>query len=176
MEQRADDLKSEASIDGLVDPPVVDLVRWTSYFDWGQTVAQCLRDAGFNARGAGGVISYPDGIPASQNMAFSLAFYVCNSKYSLNPTYSQTLTADQWGLSYDYDVEWLVPCLAAFGVTASDPPTRETFIATALQQGSPTWMPWSEGQRVYSEKTWQEEMNFMETCPADPPNEFLWGV
>ena len=175
MTQRAAQLKKEASNEGVIDPPVVDLVRWTSYLDWGQTVATCLQEAGFNVEGVGGNLTYPDGIAPSQESAFGLALYVCDSKYTLNPTYSQTLTADQWGLWYDYDVEWLVPCVAAFGVTASQPPSRDTFIAQGLQQGYPTWDTWGEAQAVYSAKPWQEEVAFMETCPYSPPNQYLWG-
>ena len=62
MDQRAEYLKREASGEGLIDPPSVDLVRWTSYLDWGQTVAQCLQEAGFNVQGVGGILTYPDGI------------------------------------------------------------------------------------------------------------------
>ena len=62
-------LNSEATGLGLIDPPKVDLIRWTSQADWGSTMAQCLQDAGFNAEGAGEIITYPDGISDAQKSA-----------------------------------------------------------------------------------------------------------
>ena len=100
---------------------------------------------------------------------------MCDAKYSLNPKVSLPLNSDQWGLWYDYDVQWLVPCLAALGFTASQPPSRETFIAQGLQNGSPVWMPWSEADYVFSQRPWDEQVVFIQTCPADPPEQYMWG-
>jgi len=175
MALRDESAKSFAQSLDIVDPPVVALVRWTSQFDWGPTIAQCLQDAGFNIVGAANGISAPDGIGAAQSSAFNLAYYTCFAEYSMNPTFNQTYTADQWGLQYDYDVEWLVPCLAAFGVTVSQPPTRQTFIAQGLQAGFPTWSPGSEADLAYQAKSWDENAAMIQTCPFDPPNEYMWG-
>jgi len=168
-------LKSIAKSQDISNPPAVALVRWTSQFDWGQTIAQCLQDAGFNIVGVGSVFSAPDGIGEAQMSAFNLADYICESKYTKNPRYCQTLTESQWGMEYDYNVQWMVACVAALGVTASPPPTRDTYIAEGLQKGSVTWEPWSQAQYVFSQKSWDDQVMFMTTCPADPPNEFMWG-
>jgi len=176
MKARDKVLASDAAGFNVSDPPDVALIRWTTKLDWGSTMAQCLQDAGFNIVGAGFGISAPDGIGPSQLSAYDLAFYTCDAQYTVNPQYQRPLNAAQWGLTYDYDVEWMVPCVAAFGVTASQPPTRETFVAQGLQQGYVTWEPWSEGQAVYSNKPWAQQKAFMDTCPADPPSQYLWGM
>jgi len=175
MAQREDSLKSQAKQFGLTDPPDVTLIRWTSRLDWGATIAKCLQDAGFNVVGSGAMMYAPDGIGPAQASAYYLADYTCNAEYSMNPRYKQTYTASQWGMQYDYYVQWFVPCMASFGVVASTPPTRDTFIAQGLQSGTPAWGPWSEGQRVYSERSWEEYSAFLTTCPADPPVEYMWG-
>jgi len=157
----------------LVDPPTVALVRWTSYVDWGQTMAQCLQDAGFNIVGAGDSLSAPDGIGPAQMSAYNLAFYTCESMYSLNPRYTQPITADQLGLWYDYSVQWLVPCLASMGYTTTPPPTREAFIAEGLLQ-NPNWNPSSQANQA-AVHSLQQQMLITETCPPNPPNEYMWG-
>ena len=176
MKMRAASLKSLAKVNDITNPPQVDLVQWTTSAEWGGLMAQCLRDAGFNiveqAQGYGA----PDGIGPAQLSAFLLADYVCNAKYTMNPSYNQKMTAAQWGLEYDYDVEWLVPCIAEFGITASQAPTRETFIAQGIQSGSPDWQPYGEAQKVYSNKPREQEMLLWQTCPPDPPDQYLWGL
>jgi len=175
MKARDTDIKGVAEQFGVADPPQVALIRWTSQLDWGATMAQCLQDAGFNVVGAGFALVAPNGIGPSQLSAYGLAYYTCNAEYSMNPQYEQQYTADQWGLKYDYDVQWVVPCVALFGVTASQPPTRETYIQQGLQQHYTTWSPWSEADKVISNKPWSDQKTFFETCPADPPNQYMWG-
>jgi len=170
MDLRAKHLAGE--VQGLVDPPVVELVRWTTWADWGTTVAQCLQDAGFNVVGAGSTLLFPDSFAPAQQSAFNLAFYVCDSKYTLNPKYGQPLTADQLGLWYDYEVEWLVPCLASLGVTVSQPPTRETFIAHGLQHDI-TWSPSNEADTAVQASPEKETVMY-ETCPTYPL-QYMWG-
>jgi len=170
---RAKFLKDEVKSYQLVDPPTVALVRWTSYEDWGQTMAQCLQDAGFNIVGAGTSISAPDGIGPAQMSAFHLAYYTCESMYTLHPRYSQGFTADQLGMWYDYSVEWLVPCLASLGYTTTAPPTREVYIAQGLVK-DPDWNPWSEANLAAS--SLQKQMLITETCPEYPPNQYMWGA
>jgi len=173
MDVREAKLKNEADVSGLVDPPVVDLVRWSAQTDYGPNMAACLQNAGFNAQGAGGSLNYPDGIGAAQLSAFNLAFYTCDSKYTLNPIYGLKLTSAQWGLRYDYSVEWLVPCLASLGFTATPPPTRATYVAQGLQN-SVQWWPWSEADAVFS-RSWDHEAVLIQTCPPDPPSQYMWG-
>jgi len=171
---RSEGLATEAVGYGLTDAPQVALIRWTSHADWGQMMAQCLQDAGFNVQGAGSTILFPDGVGPAQQSALNLASYVCDSKYSMHPKYTQPFTADQFGVWYDYDVEWLVPCLATLGVTVSTAPTRETFIAQGLQNGSPDWDPFGEAGAEFS-ASWQKDLLLNQTCPAYPSPQYMWG-
>ena len=171
---RDDGLREVAAAYGLTDPPDVALIRWTSWNDVGATVAQCLRDAGFNAIGAGIIVSYPDGIPPAQATAFDLALYVCTAEYTVHPKYAEPFTADQFGVLYDYYVEFEVPCVATLGVTVSQTPTRETFIAQSLQQGTQTWDPWSEAQEHFAASD-EGVISMSNKCPPYPSAQYMWG-
>lgn len=170
---RAEHLTRLAKIQEVTNPPKVDLVRWTTMEDVGPTMAACLRDDGFNAVAVGGTgVEYPDGITEAQMSAFSRANYVCASRYSIHPRFMQTFTVEQWGLFYDYMVEFLVPCLEGTGQHVSRPPNRETFVARAVQ-GERDWDPYAE----VAEKTGTLEgrIHLAVTCPKDPPVEYMWG-
>lgn len=171
---RADSLAQEAKAFDITDPPDVALIRWVSYNEVGSVSAQCLRDAGFNVIGAGTLMFMPDGIPPSQASAFNLASYVCDAQYSVHPKYAQPMTADQYGLLYDYTVEWEVPCLATFGFTPTAAPTRETFISQSLQQGKASWNPWEEAETQIGISQ-QKVVTLTDTCPQYPPVQYLWG-
>ena len=173
LDLRAINLAGRAGAYGLTDPPVVELVRWTTMADYGATVAACLRDAGFNAVGAGGIVGFPDGIGPAQQGAYHLAEYTCDAEYSMHPKYLQVFTAEQWGLRYDYDVEWLVPCLVSVGGAPSEPPTRDTYVARALA-GDVVWDPYSDVQgSVEWGSSIEKTVWLNQTCPPDPLA--LWG-
>jgi len=171
---RDDGLREVAAAYGLTDPPDVALIRWTSWNDVGATVAQCLRDAGFNAIGGGTTVRYPDGIGPAQTTAFNLAEYVCTAEYTVHPKYAEPMTADQFGVLYDYYVEFEVPCVATLGVTVSQTPTRETFIAQSLQQGTQTWDPWSEAQEHFAASD-EGVISMSNKCPPYPSAQYMWG-
>jgi len=173
---RAQMLANEASQANLVDPPQTDLIRWITPDEYGPVVSQCLRDAGFNAVGGGSSIWYPDGIGPAQRSAFDLATYVCDSKYTVNPKYNQVLTADQLGMVYDYDVQWLVPCIATFGITVSSPPTRDTFVSQTLQQSGLAWEPKAQAETsVVNYWSLDRQAQFESTCPTMPPVQYMFG-
>ena len=174
MQLRAKSLEELAQFRGVTDPPDVALIRWTSWDDVGSVVAACLRDAGFSAIGAGTIIMNPGGIPPSQASAYGLADYVCNAEYTVHPKYAVPLTADQWGMVYDYDTQWEVVCVAGFGVTASAPPTRETFVAESLQKGVAPWDPWGEAQQAFASSS-QKMVSMTQACPPLPAAQYLWG-
>jgi len=170
---RLDYLATQAKYDGLDDPPVVALVRWTDLNDWGFAMTDCLQDAGFNAHGGGGELTFPGGVGPAQRTALDLAYYVCDAKYTKHPKYTQPMTAEQLGLWYDYQVEWLVPCLATLDVTVSRPPTRQTYVTQYLQN-TVSWSPIGEADWVFA-GSWKKEVLMFETCPEYPPAQFLWG-
>lgn len=170
---RAESLARMAAQYEIKNPPMVALVRWTTMEDYGPTMAACLKEAGFNAVAVGGAgMEYPDGIPESQKTAFELADYICSSRYSIHPRFVGKYTAEQWALFYDYMAEFLVPCLRGLGKQVSDPPTRDTFIAQAVQ-GHRDWDPYAEA----SEKTGklEDRLRLAATCSKDPPVEYMWG-
>jgi len=171
MSLRDRDLAGVADMWDLLDPPDVTLVRWTTMADNGPTIAACLRDAGFDALGTGSTIDYPSGIGPAQATAFHLAFYVCDAQYSMHPKYTQAWTADQWGLLYDYWSEWYTPCVKTLGVTVSPPPTRDTFVAQALQAHL-AWDPTSDAALGYASSPTKDYL-LNETCPVYPMA--MWG-
>jgi len=174
MQLRAKGLEELVKAWNLTDPPDVALIRWTSWNDVGSVVSACMRDAGFNVIGAGTIVMMPDGIPPAQSGAFDLANYVCNAEYTVHPKYAVPLTADQWGMVYDYDTQWEVVCVAGFGVTASAPPTRETFIAESLQKGVAPWDPWGEAQQAFASSS-DKMVSMTQACPPLPSAQYLWG-
>jgi len=139
--------------------------------DYGQTIAQCLTEAGFDAVGAGSAIWYPGGAGGAQAGAFHLAEYECNAKYTLHPKYYQRLTEQQFEVLYDYDVQWLVPCLESLGAMVSTPPTRETYIAQRLQ-GKLPWDPYNEAEGLFGSP--EKGAYLANTCPKFPVA-YLWG-
>lgn len=173
LELREASLARSAKANDIKDPPEIALVRWTSMSDLGETHAECLRAAGFNAIGAGAAVWYPDGIPAAQESAFNLAQFECDSKYTLHPKFRQPFSEAQLGLWYDYNLEWLVPCLEGLGVETTAPPTRQTFIAQALQ-GEMTWAPFSEADALFT-NSFEKSRELRQTCPEYPPTEYMWG-
>jgi len=167
MQQFADELS-------LADPPTVELVRWTTDVDWGPTVAKCLRDAGFAAEGSGRGIKSGDDVTPDRQDAYSLAYYVCGAKYTMNPVFGKSFTADQWAMIYDYDVQWLVPCLARLGAKVSKAPDKQTYITDALRVNSAYWTPWNEA--VLANFQGQDDrMLLIDTCPPYPAAQYLWG-
>jgi len=167
MQLRAEGLANEAKTHGVVDPPVVALIRWTSLTDNGVVVAACLREAGFDALGAANGIWFPGaGVGPAQMSAYELARYVCDAEYTIHPKYLQPLTDAQWGLQYDYWVEWLVPCLEGLGAHPSEPPTRDTFVAQAVQ-GKISWDPYSsvQGTPEYASSI-EKTVLLNQTCPV----------
>jgi hypothetical protein len=159
-------------MDELGNPPKVALVRWTTVFDNGSTMASCLQDAGFNAIGYGTTIEYPDGVAGPQLTALYRADYQCSAKYSLHPKFTQRWTADQWGVMFDYLTQALVPCLQQnFGLALSAAPTRDTFVAAGLA-GNWEWQPYSEAETLTKQS---EHARMAATCPENPPVDVMWG-
>jgi len=174
MERRAEQLAHLAETYELVDPPNLALVRWTTMSDYGVTMAECYRSAGFDALGGGNTVGFPgDSVGPAQQSAFRLADYECQSKYTLHPKYRQPFTEEQWEVFYDYWTQWLVPCLEGLGGHPPAPPTRETFVAQALQ-GKLAWDPWGSLQQTPEYASSIEKTVFLsQTCPQEP--NVIWG-
>lgn len=123
---------------GIQDPPDVVVVRETRPEEMGASVAECVREQGFEAR------AFPDGSwetvgAPGQGDAVALAEYVCIAQYPLQPQFYQPLGDARLRQSYEYHVSTTIPCLQGLGYTTPEPPTAEVYIATYRATGE-QWM------------------------------------
>jgi hypothetical protein len=169
-----DDLPSMAEFDRVTDPPEVEFVRWTSRTDLGPTMEACLREQGFESAGSGSTLDFPGDLPASQYDAQNRAMYICHAKYPLHPSAYGIWSGDErMGLLYDYLVEWYVPCVAQLGITVSEPPTKESWLASVNSGAGGEWYPPNEAGDLYG-STYEKTVRLARTCPKEPPVS-LWG-
>jgi len=109
--------------------PEIEPVRRVTRTEFPEVVAECLRDAGFDAG------TDPDGSfwfssAPEQAESLAIAIYACIATYPLAPEYYQPFGEAQVGEHYDYLVNVAVPCLASLGYTSTAPPSREEYIET----------------------------------------------
>lgn len=117
--------------------PDVDLVRIISLPEFGEVMAQCMTEAGFNAQArADGGVSFEE-IPQEQSEAQSLALYVCQAKYPVDPVYTQPLTDAQIDFLYDYYRDDFSACLQAEGFSVGELPSRSKFKEAYAGVGEP---------------------------------------
>jgi len=144
--------------------PEVEPVRRVTRTEFPETVAQCLREAGFDAG------TDPDGSfwfssTREQEEALALAIYECIATYPLAPEYYQPFTEAQIGDHYDYLVNVAVPCLAGLGYEASAPPTRDRYIET--YNTSDMWNVYAAvAANVADINEWYD---LVAQCPEFPP-------
>jgi hypothetical protein len=165
-------LKRVASDYGLGDMPEIELVRWVSPSNWATVQAECLREAGFPvAVQDGGIVAEGEGIPEAQAGPFNEARYACAAKYTMHPQYQLPLSTTALGKLYDYYVEQAVPCLTREGVSVSEPPSREVWIARmrAAQAGGSTVDMWAPYRSVDP----AEQERLAGICPQQPELELL---
>ncbi|KQW08183.1 hypothetical protein ASC66_04425 [Leifsonia sp. Root4] len=143
--------------------PDVELVRLVSLQEWPEAVAQCLRDAGWNATSEDGGVGLV-GVTEAQREPSALAQYTCEAQYPVDPKYLSQLTDSQLEYLYVYYTTTLRDCLIDAGYTPSDPPSREKFIESYYRTGA--WSP-------YSEVPVTAVADLDEKCPQVP--EGLWG-
>lgn len=163
-------LAGQAEVNGITDPPHVDMVRLVSAADFPSTQVTCLHDAGFP-----GVSLTGDGttfgveLPSSDQAAvFNLAVYTCAAKYPRDPAQDRSRwTSEQKHTDYVYLTTTLVDCLTEQGFTITDIPSEETFLATWATN------PWSPYAQVTAAGGGGEELS--RTCPPDTPLELIWG-
>lgn len=143
--------------------PAVDRVRYITTSEWGQTIADCLNEEGFDAT------TSPDGglgteqIDA-QDEPYLIAMYVCNAKYPLDPRQTLPLVDDQIRYLYDYYVKVATPCLEGMGFEVTDPPSQPTYIDS--YRVGPSWRPYEDAALRSSPEQWQQ---ILTECPEAPP-------
>ncbi len=170
QEFRTQWLKHMAETQHVSNPPKVAFVRWIGNND--PIIPQCMTEHGFRSWELedGGMASDP--YPPSQESAYQLAEYICYSKYTIDPKFSQEWTNDQIGLVYDYWTEYYVPCLAAHGVTTDPAPSRQEFIATFHDVNKQTWWP-IDSYAMIASKSKKDAVR--KTCPQYPSDADMWG-
>lgn len=173
MSKRAEWLKTLAPKD--VKAPEVNLVRWTvPGAERGETMTKCLVDSGFPANFDGVDAWYFNPpVPESQSEALTLASYVCESKYTMDPVYISTYTEDQLRVMYDYWTQYYVPCVRAHGIPYDDSnkPTREVFVSTFYSDPGKRWFAYEATNSLPSTR----RATIVKTCPEMPPNKDLYG-
>lgn len=170
---RAQWLADTARQAGLQDPPQVALVRWTEgNAEHDQATAGCLTDAGFTAS-AGGDRGVDLDVPEAQVEAFQLAYYVCESQYTLDPVYLQEWTTDQLDLIFDYWTQFYLPCLQAHAVAVdlSAVPSKAAWVAAFHTSERLDWWPDDALQATPSSIGTPAR----EACSMYPPDDVFYG-
>ncbi|MGY4643928.1 hypothetical protein [Cellulomonas sp. URHB0016] len=152
---------------GLVDPPLVGVVRLVSTDEWPSTQVDCLKAEGFTdvrltADGTGVDSSYGD----DQEDDFRLATYTCDARYPLDPAQDESrMTDEQKLVAYRYLTVTLVDCLAQHGEThVGTPPSEQAFLAS---WNGVRWNPYMEIP--------EPSADLLGACPPNPPADLLWG-
>ena len=150
LSAREADLVQLAQAFDLDDPPAVELERWIRHDERVPVLSQCYSEAGVQAivdpmrYGFPEVFARYEGPDDEKTQRYSIPAYVCNARFSLDPTYQQPLTRDQARVSYEFETEFWVPCVRAAGFEVLDPPDRETAIDNALAGNY--WPRWPDGK------------------------------
>ena len=173
-ELRAKALSDAAEVFGVTDPPEVAVIRETSPFDYDQSLIDCLREDGYDAKldasggiGVDGLGTGTGPLPEGVYHQYVLTMYVCMAQYPLDEVYLAPLTLEQKNAQADYFLEELPECLEGFGITFATPPSREVFLADFDSRGP--WSPYSTAQ--ISSAQWAE---VTVACPQAIPPERIW--
>lgn len=175
LEWREGWLISMAQESGMVDPPEVDLIRWTtSMREYQESYAECSTNAGFpQTLDTLGLPYFDPPPPASQKEALDLVLYTCNAQYSPLPQLMDDWSPDQLGLLWDYWNEAFLPCLEAQGVELPDGPvpSRETYVETFYSDPDSRWWPYEALFSLPEDRL--DPVAAM--CPPYPPDEHFYG-
>jgi hypothetical protein len=108
---------------GQVTRPTVTVVRYTTYLDVSQTIADCLTRSGYRTTAwslTKGVIDPV--LDAAHQFPYEKAKYVCEAKYPEDPADLGFLSDEQEQYLLSYWQSSLIPCLRAAGVEVPDLP------------------------------------------------------
>lgn len=168
-------LQRYAEQSGLTDPPAVARLGWAgSRAEFGERMAACMTEAGFPAESDGDAgVFYTPGIPASQEEASTLAMYVCEAQYPLDPALAQEWSEDQLRLVYDYWDQYFIPCMEAHGVAVSreEQPSREAYVVAFHTASRFRW--WPNDALMGLPDSRRQELE--RSCPPYPPAAVMYG-
>lgn len=124
------DLDRQWQETGLPDAnrPNVDVVRFTTLFDWAEASADCLQRDGWDAAAEDGGLSATEPADPAQANAMRYAVYVCYAKYPMDPRFSVPLNESQLRYLYRYYTTTMRDCVRKQGYEISDPPSESTFV------------------------------------------------
>lgn len=135
---------------------------------WVRKMVDCLHEAGFSAEAfesSQGLLGFQNTAATQQVEAWSKGIARCETKVGAAPELPR-FTPEQLGRLYDFYVRQR-DCLTVEGFTISEPPSRDTFVATYYS--SDPWGPYADVGRI-SPTTLSE----LETkCPQQPTAEDL---
>jgi hypothetical protein len=109
----------------------VELIRFTTAYEYDQVIVDCLATKGqpwYEVDPTGGVIlsrNPPNDSTTYDNMR---AWYECESMYSLDPRTSGDIPRVRIEQLYHYFVDEVVECVERLGYTTDPPPTLEKFV------------------------------------------------
>lgn len=128
-----------------------------------EAVADCLRDAGWEAEVTPRPPSVESDYPASQREAFIRDDRACTKKLGRGPV-PPPITRERAESRYEYHVK-MRGCLSEHGYETSEPPSKEQFVNTALS-GRPPWNPYMDVPADLRQEEWD---SLIADCPQDLP-------
>lgn len=145
--------------------PSVTRIRPMTEGERPEAIAQCLRDAGYDARATadGGVAT--GGVPTEQQPSLAVASYTCGVQYPFHAELNRPLDDDQIRWLYSYYVGDLRTCLEAEGYTVTSAPSEATFLESYQGRGGEVWTPYNDLASVGS----AELQSLAAKCPPVPP-------
>lgn len=157
---RATYLKEQAEQLNLAEPPEIALERWIRSDEFGAVSEKCYAEYGFDVKStldgrSLDVVTFPaeDQVPL-----FDLTVYTCSARFSVDPGYRQPITQDQMRVRFEYELDFLIPCLQDLGHTTPEPPSLETYISTFWTDN---WSAWNDIQAA--------DAILEAACPPTPP-------
>lgn len=130
---------------------------------WVRKMVDCLQAAGFSAKAfdsSQGMLGFQNTAATQQADAWSKGISRCETKVGSAPELPR-FTPEQLGLLYDFYLRQM-DCLTGEGFTISEPPSRDTFVATYYS--SDPWGPYADVGRISP-----TALSELETkCPQQP--------
>ena len=130
-ELRADTEWADTGLPDELRPPALP-VQVVSGEEWGDVLADCMNDAGYDnyAGLGGGLSSYYVARPFDEAQAEVATLYSCQSAVRLDSDADYLLNPAEVEFLYDYYEQVLVPCLEVHNVQLNDAPTHAKFVET----------------------------------------------
>ena len=157
MKRRRESLDGLAKYHSLRPWQYPELVRWILPEQVASVMIPCLKQRGFVVKGNSSGRGYEVEIGA-QGEAFGKAEIECTAMFTVDPRLEGEPTLAQKNLTYDYWIEYLVPCLKRHGIHP-EVPSREVFLSKPVPM---------------QEYPHDDEV-IVKECPYGPPSNALLG-